>query len=191
MVATTSPLSTSQTSIAFSVNGKSVTAAVSPAERLSKVLRERLGLTGTKIGCDAGDCGACTVLLDGEPVCSCLIAAGQVEGHEITTVEGLAACAPIYDQLQKSFLRHGAAQCGACTPGMLVSATALLERDAAPAESAVMDAIGGVLCRCTGYPKIIAAIQDACSGTAFEPSPLAGHAVGSRLVRLDGQNKVN
>ncbi len=191
MVATTHPLSSSQTVFAFSVNGKNVTAAVSPAERLSKVLRERLGLTGTKVGCDAGDCGACTVLLDGEPVCSCLVAAGQIEGHEITTVEGLATRAPIYDQLQKSFLRHGAAQCGACTPGMLVSATALLERCAAPTESAVMDAIGGVLCRCTGYRKIITAIQDACSGKIAEPSPSAGNAVGSRLVRLDGQGKVD
>ena len=109
MVTATNPPSRSQADIAFSVNGKNVTAAVSPTERLSKILRERLGLTGTKVGCDAGDCGACTVLLDGEPVCSCLIAAGQIEGHEITTVEGLAARMPIHDQLQKSFLRHGAA----------------------------------------------------------------------------------
>ena len=191
MVTATNPPSSSQAYIAFSVNGKNVTAAVSPTERLSKILRERLGLTGTKVGCDAGDCGACTVLLDGEPVCSCLIAGGQIEGHEITTVEGLAARVPIHDQLQKSFLRHGAAQCGACTPGMLVSATALLERAAEPSESEVMDAIGGVLCRCTGYRKIITAIQDACSGKIAEPSPLAGKAVGSRLVRLDGQNKVD
>jgi aldehyde oxidoreductase len=192
MITTTGPLAVgSQTSLAFSVNGKSVIAAVSPLERLSKVLRERLGLTGTKVGCDAGDCGACTVLLDGEPVCSCLIAAGQIEGHEITTVEGLAARAPIYERLQKSFLRHGAAQCGACTPGMLVSATALLERAAEPSECEVMDAIGGVLCRCTGYRKIISAIQYACSGQIAEPSPLAGKAVGSRLVRLDGQSKVD
>ena len=106
-------------------------------------------------------------------------------------MEGLAARAPIYDQLQKSFLRHGAAQCGACTPGMLVSATALLERTAKPSENEVMDAIGGVLCRCTGYRKIITAIQDACSGNVAEPSPLAGKAVGSRLVRLDGLGKVN
>src|SRR6185295_6211914 len=107
MVTTTSPRLSSQTSIAFSVNGKSVNAEVSPVERLSRVLRERLGLMGTKVGCDAGDCGACTVLLDGKPVCSCLIAAGQIEGHEVTTVEGLAGRAPIFDQLQKSFLRHG------------------------------------------------------------------------------------
>ncbi|MGC2186033.1 MAG: molybdopterin cofactor-binding domain-containing protein [Terriglobales bacterium] len=191
MATTTSPRLSSQSSISFSVNGKSVNAAVSPVERLSNVLRDHLRLTGTKVGCDAGDCGACTVLLDGKPVCSCLIAAGQVEGHEVTTVEGLATRAPIYDQLQKSFLRHGAAQCGACTPGMLVSATVLLERNSTPDEKAAMDAIGGVLCRCTGYRKIISAIQDACSGAVAEPSPLAGNAVGARLVRLDGQSKVN
>jgi len=190
MVTTTAPRLRTQSSIAFSVNGKSVNAVVSPLERVSKVLREHLGLMGTKVGCDAGDCGACTVLLDGGPVCSCLIAAGQIEGHEVTTVEGLATRAPIYDQLQKSFLRHGAAQCGACTPGMLVSATVLLERNPTPDENAVMDAIGGVLCRCTGYRKIISAIQDACSGTVAEPSPPAGKAVGARLVRLDGCSKV-
>src|SRR5258708_24454190 len=100
MVATTHPLSGSQTSIAFSVNGKSVSAPVSPVERLSKVLRDRLGLTGTKVGCDSGDCGASTVLLDGEPICSCLVAARQIEGNEITTEEGLATPAPIYPQLR-------------------------------------------------------------------------------------------
>src|SRR6202162_966234 len=191
MTTTTSPRPSTETAIAFSLNGRGVSTSSAPVERLSKVLRERFGLTGTKVGCDAGDCGACTVLIDGDPVCSCLVAVGQIEGCEVTTVEGLAARAPIYDQLQNSFLRHGAAQCGACTPGMLVSATALLERCVAPTEDAVMDAIGGVLCRCTGYRKIITAIQDACSGTVGEPSPLAGKAVGSRLVRLDGQSKVD
>jgi len=160
-------------------------------DRLSKVLRESLGLTGTKVGCDAGDCGACTVLLDGDPVCSCLVAAGQIEGHEVTTVEGLSARAPLFDQLQKSFLRHGAAQCGACTPGMLVSATALLERNPSPSENEVMDAIGGVLCRCTGYRKIITAVQEACTATSAQAAPCAGNAVGQRLARLDGQGKVS
>jgi aldehyde oxidoreductase len=191
MVTTTSPRASAKTSLSFSVNGKSVSATVSPVERLSKVIRECLGLTGTKIGCDAGDCGACTVLLDGKPVCSCLVPVGQVEGHEVTTVEGLATRAPLFDRLQKSFLHHGAAQCGACTPGMLIAATALLERDPAPVEAAVMDAIGGVLCRCTGYRKIISAVQNAVSGNAVELSPTAGNAVGSRLVRLDGQKKVD
>jgi aldehyde oxidoreductase len=191
MVTTISPRAGAQSSIAFSINGKSVTTAVSPVDRLSKVIRECLGLTGTKVGCDAGDCGACTVLLDGKPVCACLVPVAQVEGHEVTTVEGLATRAPLFDRLQKSFLHHGAAQCGACTPGMLVAATALLERDHAPGEVSVMDAIGGVLCRCTGYRKIISAVQNAVSGNAVESSPTAGQAVGSRLVRLDGQKKVD
>jgi len=191
MLTTISPQAGLKNSISFFVNARSVTASVSSMERLSKLLREHLGLTGTKVGCDAGDCGACTVLLDGEPVCSCLVAAGQIEGHEVTTVEGLAARAPIYDQLQKSFLRNGAAQCGACTPGMLVSATALLERKSAPTENEVMDAIGGVLCRCTGYRKIISAVLDASSGKTADCSVLAGHAVGARLVRLDGKGKVD
>ncbi len=177
-------------SVSFIVNGRGVRLAVAPIKRLSRVLREDLGMTGTKVGCDAGDCGACTVLLGGEPVCSCLVAAGQVEGQEVTTVEGLAARAPVYEQLQKSFLSHGAAQCGICTPGMLVSATALLERTAGPSENEVMDALGGVLCRCTGYRKIIAAVMEARSGTVTDVAPESGAAVGARLVRLDGKRKV-
>src|SRR5438552_2484092 len=179
-----------QTPISFLVNDRRVSVSTSPAQRLSRVLREDLGLTGTKVGCDAGDCGACTVLLDGEPVCACLVAAGQVEGCEVTTVEGLAQRSPFYDKLQKSFLVHGAAQCGACTPGMLVAATALLEKAPAPSESEVMDAIGGVLCRCTGYRKIITAVLDVEGGGSLRATPDAGQAVGSRLVRLDGQGKV-
>lgn len=176
--------------LSFSVNGGRVDISANPVERLSKVLRERLGLTGTKVGCDAGDCGACTVLLDSQPVCSCLVSAAQADGHEITTVEGLAQRRPMFDRLQKSFLRHGAAQCGICTPGMLVSATALLERAQHPSETEVMDAIGGVLCRCTGYRKIITAILDATRDCAPSVSVAAGPVVGTRLVRLDGERKV-
>jgi len=178
-----------RTSISFTVNGRVVSVSAAPAERLSRVLRERLGLTGTKVGCDAGDCGACTVLLDGEAVCSCLVAAGQIEGREVSTVEGLPARAPIYGQLQKTFLKHGAAQCGICTPGMLMAATALLERNLRPSETEVMDAIGGVLCRCTGYRKIVAAIMKVDAEEDLG-SALAGNAVGARLVRLDGKKKV-
>ncbi len=176
--------------LSFTVNGIGVNLETAPLRRLSRVLREDLGLTGTKVGCDAGDCGACTVLLNNEPVCACLVAAGQAEGSEITTVEGLPRRQPMFGRLQKSFLHHGAAQCGACTPGMLMSATALLEENPSPTESEVMDAIGGVLCRCTGYRKIIAAVMDA-SPTREEPQPIAaGNAVGQRLVRLDGSAKV-
>jgi len=185
--------------IAFRVNGRAVAASSPPTQRLSHLLREELGLTGTKVGCDAGDCGACTVLLDGGPVCACLVAAAQVEGCEVTTVEGLAARAScgktVGARLQQSFLEHGAAQCGACTPGMLVAATALLEKNDAPTETEVMDAIGGVLCRCTGYRKIVAAICDAASvpggdASTVAASPEAGAAVGQRIVRLDGKRKV-
>jgi aldehyde oxidoreductase len=175
--------------IAFSVNGRSVVASSPPIQRLSRVLREDLGLTGTKVGCDAGDCGACTVLLDGEPICACLIAVGQVSGSEIRTVEGLQQ-SQAGARLQQSFLTHGAAQCGACTPGMLMAATALIEKNPAPCESEVMDAIGGVLCRCTGYRKIVAAILDSQSTATAEISPPPGSAVGQRLVRLDGKRKI-
>src|SRR3984957_9375994 len=159
--------------VSFSVNQREVTVSTLPWQRLSRVLREELALTGTKVGCDAGDCGACTVLLDGEPVCACLVPAAQVEGREVTTVEGLPARPPWFERLQNSFLRQGAAQCGACTPGMLIAATALLERNAAPSENDVMDAIGGVLCRCTGYRKIIAAVLAAGGDQAPPCSPLA------------------
>src|SRR5215472_6661405 len=147
--------------ITFSVNGRDVEVSADGARRLSRVLREDLGLTGTKVGCDAGDCGACTVLLNGKPVCACLVAAGQVAGCDVVTVEGLAQRSPVLGRLQQSFLALGAAQCGACTPGMLVSATALLEENSSPTATEVMDAIGGVLCRCTGYRKIISAILEA------------------------------
>ncbi|MGA3090758.1 MAG: 2Fe-2S iron-sulfur cluster-binding protein, partial [Terriglobales bacterium] len=191
---------TGEQTIAFRVNGRPVTVSGSPLRRLSRVLREELGLTGTKVGCDAGDCGACTVLLDGNPVCACLVAIGQVERCEVTTVEGLAERKTMGEsigrRLQQSFLAHGAAQCGACTPAMLVAATALLEKQPAPDESAVMDAIGGVLCRCTGYRKIIAAILDAGTtdsavGGGAAIFPEAYGAVGKRVVRLDGRHKID
>lgn len=180
-----------QSSLTFTVNGKTVRVTTSLARRLSRVLRDDLGLTGTKVGCDAGDCGACTVLVDGEPACACLVPAAQAEGHKITTVEGLALRPPLFERLQKSFLRSGAAQCGACTPGMLVAATALLEKNAHPTETEVMDALGGVLCRCTGYRKIITAVCEASHDSSAAGSPPQGCAVGARLVRLDGQRKVD
>jgi len=145
--------------IAFGVNGAPVSVHVQPMRRLSAVLRDDLGLTGTKVGCDAGDCGACTVLVDGAPACACLMPAAGAAGHDVTTVEGLGNGR--LSALQASFLRHGAAQCGICTPGLLVTATALLAGNPRPSETDVQDALGGVLCRCTGYRKIIAAVMDA------------------------------
>jgi aldehyde oxidoreductase len=184
------PVEASAALIAFTVNGRKVDVPTPPLTRLSRILRDHLGLTGTKVGCDAGDCGACTVLLNGEPVCSCLVAAGQAAGCDVVTVEGLAQRPPLHDGLQRSFLAHGAAQCGACTPGMLVAATALLDKNHAPNEADVLDAIGGVLCRCTGYRKIISAILGAGAEIAVAASPEAGSAVGQRLIRLDGKTKV-
>jgi aldehyde oxidoreductase len=177
--------------ISLALNGRAAKLAVPRSDRLSKVLRNACGLTGTKVGCDAGDCGACTVLLDGEPVCACLTAAGQVEGRSVTTIEGLAEYDALAHHLQAAFLRHGAVQCGICTPGMLLAATALLTAIDAPTEQQIEDAIAGVLCRCTGYRKIVAAIRDAVTiATAF-PAPHPGAAVGARIPRLDGAGKLD
>lgn len=171
------------------VNGRAVELDVVPAKRLSDVLRDDLGLTGTKIGCQSGDCGACTVLVDGEQVCSCITAAGQCADREVTTVEGLAQDGEL-NRLQQAFLAHGAAQCGVCTPGMLMAATDILKRHADPTEQQVLDGLGGVLCRCTGYRKIVEAILDVARGELATPQPQAGQAVGSRLARLDAKSKL-
>ena len=170
--------------IGFNLNDQQVTCDAPATERLSVTLRERLGLTGTKVGCDAGDCGACTVLIDGASVCACLTAAAQAHGRHVTTIE---AQSPILTDLRQAFLRHGAAQCGICTPGMLMMAADLLSRIPNPSRAQVETALGGVLCRCTGYAKIIAAVCD----TAPSATPqVDGPAVGQRLVRLDGEAKV-
>src|SRR5438445_4205102 len=173
-----------QTPISFLVNGRCASVSTSPAQRLSRVLRGDLGLTGTKIGCDAGDCGACTVLLDGRQTCACLVAMGQVGGRKVETVEGLSDGSGTLEALQKAFLIHGATQCGICTPGMLMAAQELLRKKSQPSRGEVEDALGGVLCRCTGYSKIVDAVVDA---TAELPdAPPAGAAVGARLARVDG-----
>ena len=176
--------------LSLAVNGRRVEIKSEPITRLSKVLREELGLTGTKVGCDAGDCGACTVLINGKPACACLVAVGQLEGAEVTTVEGLAQSSVGFNRLQKSFLHHGAAQCGICTPGMLVSAVPLIEKNPRPSEAQVQDALGGVLCRCTGYRKIIAAVMDAGTDVDCGMEVKSDGPVGQRLPRLDGARKV-
>ena len=177
-------------SIAFLVNGRPVTVNAPPLRRLADALRDDLGLTGTKVGCNAGDCGACTVLLDGAQVCSCMVSLAQVRGRHVETVEGLAAKGRL-NRLQRAFLRHGAAQCGACTPGMLIAATEVLRASPRPSAAEVMDGLGGVLCRCTGYRKIVAAVLDT-AGNAPQPlaTPPPGAAVGARLAKLDGVPKL-
>ncbi|WP_411908753.1 molybdopterin-dependent oxidoreductase [Mesorhizobium sp. ESP7-2] len=160
-------MSMDRADIAFAVNGAAVSIYVPPLRRLSSVLRDELRLTGTKVGCDAGDCGACTVLVDGDPVCACLMPAASAAGTAVTTVEGLANGR--LSALQASFLAHGAAQCGICTPALLVAATALLDTKPSPTETEVQDALGGILCRCTGYRKIIAAVMKA-GQFAIKPS---------------------
>ncbi len=173
-----------------SINGRQTTLKAAPHERLSNVLRTELGLTATKVGCDAGDCGACTVLIDGLPVCACMTAAGQVAGCEITTLEGLGQDGRL-TRLQDAFLEFGAAQCGICTPGMLMSAAALLESTSTPTRPQVEDALGGVLCRCTGYAKIIDAVLFAAGSNAVRTPQHSGRSVGQPMRRVDGTPKVD
>ena len=145
----------------FFVNGDPVELEVPGMRRLLDVLREELALTGTKEGCGEGECGACTVLLDGAPVDSCLVPICQVEGSTIATVEGLAPAANTLDALQTAFLETGGAQCGICTPGMLMAGRAYLDAGGGPDDDAIREAIAGNLCRCTGYTKIVEAIARA------------------------------
>ena len=171
--------------IRFILNGEPTSVQVDPMTRLSRVLRDELRLTGTKVGCDAGDCGACTVLLDTRPVCACLVPAGQLEGRTLHTVEGLAQDGQL-DRLQTSFLARGAVQCGMCIPGMLMAASAISAGAATDAE--IDRALGGVLCRCTGYQNIRQAIAMA----DMAPTPtVTGGMVGARLQRLDGPARVD
>jgi len=144
--------------IKFTLNGEEIVLDVSPHWTLLRLLREKLGLTGTKEGCGIGECGACTVLLDGMPVNACLILAPKVEGRKVETIEGLGNREFLHP-LQKSFIDHGAIQCGFCTPGILMSSKALLEKNSNPTRDEIKDAISGHLCRCTGYHQIIEAIE--------------------------------
>ncbi|SMP10153.1 molybdopterin-dependent oxidoreductase [Shimia sagamensis] len=173
--------------ISFEVNGEPQSIDVPMGRRLSDVLRDNLQLRGTKVGCDAGDCGACTVLVDGKATCACLTPVAQISGRSVETIEGVGRAGP--NALQRAFLRHGAAQCGICTPGMVMAAEALIRQNVSPDRAAVEAALSGVLCRCTGYTKIIDAVLDA-AGSGAGPEPDAGKAVGARVERLDGAAKV-
>lgn len=147
--------------IRFKCNGRPVEMEVAPEARVLDVLRDGLGLTGTKEGCGRGECGACTILLDGKPVNSCLLLAGKIEGREIVTIEGIAGENGALHPIQEAFLDKGAVQCGFCTPGMILSAAALLDEKSAPEVEDVEEALSGNLCRCTGYGKIVEAVIEA------------------------------
>jgi len=146
--------------VKLKVNGEIRSADVPPETTLLKLLREHLNLTGAKLGCDVGDCGTCTVIVDGESVNSCLMLAGRASGREVTTIEGLASSEQLHP-LQEKFEELGALQCGFCGPGMIISAKALLDKNPEPTVFEVKDALSGNLCRCTGYTKIIEAVLDA------------------------------
>ena len=163
----------SQHEITLMVNGETRAARISARLTLVDFLRETLNLTGTHTGCEHGVCGACTVLLDGQPVRSCLMFAVQAAGCEVVTVEGLAPDAAGMSVLQDSFCEEHALQCGFCTPGMLLSAHALLQRNSAPTEEDIREAIGGNLCRCTGYKQIVDAIALAARRLSVANAPAA------------------
>jgi aerobic carbon-monoxide dehydrogenase small subunit len=152
--------------VTLTVNGTEQSADdVWPGESLLYLLRERLGLPGAKNACEQGECGSCTVYLDREPVCSCLVAAGQAQGREVVTVEGLASAGDLHP-VQEAFVEAGAVQCGFCTPGLVVAAHDLLARTERPSDLEIREALAGNLCRCTGYEKILDAVRLAAERTA-------------------------
>ncbi|HET9042090.1 MAG TPA: (2Fe-2S)-binding protein [Burkholderiales bacterium] len=152
--------------VAVTINGERQDLALEPYRSLLDVLRNEVGLTGTKKGCDVGDCGACTVLLDGKPVNSCLVLGVEVAGCDVVTIEGLQSGPERLHPLQEAFMQHGAAQCGFCTPGFIMMAKALLDENPAPTEDEIRFGIAGNICRCTGYTKIVTAIQAAAKDLA-------------------------
>jgi carbon-monoxide dehydrogenase small subunit len=155
--------------VTFTVNGTTRSASVPPETTLLRMLRDELQLTGAKLGCDVGDCGACTVIVDGQSVNSCLMLAVQAEGRELTTIEGLATMDRLHP-IQKVFEDLGALQCGFCGPGVIMSAKALLDQNPNPTVDDIRDGLAGNLCRCTGYTKMIEAIQLAASNAASQPA---------------------
>ena len=162
------PEAASKIRVSCEINGKAMSLEAHPMARLLDVLREQAGLTGTKEGCGEGECGACSIEMDGALVNSCLIPALQADGAKIRTIEGVADTAEL-SAVQQAFLTHGGAQCGICTPGMILAARNLLSRNAQPTESEIREALSGNLCRCTGYTKIFESVLQACR--AQRPRP--------------------
>ena len=161
--------------VTLNVNGEQRTASVAPETTLLRLLRENLNLTGAKLGCDVGDCGACTVIVDGEPVNSCLMLAAQADGRTVLTIEGLAT-ADRFHPLQKAFESYGSLQCGFCGPGVIMATKALLDQNPDPTVHEIRDALAGNLCRCTGYTKMIEAIQTIARAGAGSGQPAAKSA---------------
>lgn len=156
--------------VSTTVNGDAAEFLCDPGSSLLDVLRDTMGLTGSKEGCGSGDCGACTVVLDGEMVCSCLVLAPEAEGRTVATIEGVAEGSVLHP-VQQKFLEHAALQCGFCTPGFIVAAKALLDRNPNPTETEVRYWLAGNLCRCTGYDKIVRAVLDAAAELRQERTP--------------------
>ena len=177
--------------ITFNLNGRKVEVDCEPMDRLSDVLRNTLGLKGTKVGCNSGDCGSCSIIFDEDLCCSCLLPMGQIDGGDITTIEGLGDGQALSD-MQQAFLDYGASQCGICMPGMLISADWLQKHIENPKPKDIEDVLGGVLCRCTGYKKILESVMAVTSGEykRTKKSTCSNTAVGSRINRLDGAPKV-
>ncbi|MBT5192534.1 MAG: molybdopterin-dependent oxidoreductase [Rhodospirillaceae bacterium] len=177
----------------FFLNGSRREAALRPMARLSETLREEFGYTGVKVGCDAGDCGACTILLNGRQVCACLVPTARIDGAMVVSADGLQANG-FLSRIQHAFLRHGAVQCGACIPGMLTAATEIAAAYENPTRQQVLDGLSGVLCRCTGYQKIVDAVMDAGRDPDYLKNPIGpagGPAVGARLPRTDAIAKLD
>lgn len=163
--------------ITFLLNGETAEVNANPGEMLVDVLRDKLHLTGTKVGCKAGDCGACTIIMDGQAVNSCLIPVGKAQGANIVTIEGVAGKGGVLHPVQQAFIDEGAVQCGYCIPGMVMSAKALLDRNVEPTQGEIREAMSGNICRCTGYVKIESAIKSAAKYMKENPAP--GCACGS------------
>jgi carbon-monoxide dehydrogenase small subunit len=174
----------------LNVNGQRTVLQVSPRHRLLDALRGPLGLIGTKEGCGAGECGACTVLMDGKAINACLLPVLEAEGREITTVEGLVRPGGRLSPIQQAFVEHGGIQCGFCSPGMIVAATALLRANSSPSDAEIRDALAGNLCRCTGYVQIVASVKAAADEMRARAAAPAGASGGEPKEAPEVRNGV-